>query len=531
MTAPATTLTSDITAPAKARRSNPFSNEALQGDLKNRTVRGGLITFLSQIARFVLKTGSTAVLARLLTPADFGLIAMVTVVTGFVELFKDAGLSMATVQRKEINHRQVSTLFWINVGLSIVVAGVVAGLAPVVAWWYGEPRLTLITLALAATLIFGGLCVQHRALLRRSMEYGRLARVEILSLTISLAVGIVAGWYGLGPWALVLMLAAGGAATFVLSFIESGWIPGRPGGLGEVREMLGFGGNLVGFSFVNYAGRNADNLIIGTSLGAGSLGLYSKAYGLLMLPLKQINAPLAAAMIPALSRLQDEHETFRRYYLRAITAIAYVTVPMTAMLACFSHEIVRLVLGPDWLEAADIFLVLAIAAVFQPVLSTVGWVCTAVGQTGRMLRWSFVNVPCIIAAFLTGVQYGTIGVATAYAIAVNLLIVPTFIYCLRGSPVAVGSVLRCLLGPSLIGAVALLIGASFRGGLSDIGDNTIASVVAAGAATFAAGAVAWLVRPIRRDLLASLATVKEAKKSKRKPVPSTTEASDESSNP
>ncbi len=158
-------------------QNNFFDTEYLKADLKGRSVRGGAVTMAAQGIKFFLQIGSTVVLARLLTPEDFGLIAMVTAVTGFVMMFKDMGLSMATVQRAEIDHAQISTLFWINVVLSLAFMLLTATLAPAIAWFYSEPRLTWITLALAGAFIFSGFTVQHQALLRRQMNFGRYQEI------------------------------------------------------------------------------------------------------------------------------------------------------------------------------------------------------------------------------------------------------------------------------------------------------------------------------------------------------------------
>jgi PST family polysaccharide transporter len=216
-----------------------------------------------QAANFVLKLGSTAVLARLLTPADFGLIAMVTAVTGFVEMFKEAGLSMATIQRAEINHRQISTLFWINLGLSILLMFVVVGLAPAVAWFYGEPQLLWITIALGAMFPLGGLTIQHVALLRRQMRFGTLVSIDVTSNAVGIAAAITAAAFGARYWALVIMMAASGAANAALVWITCPWVPGLPKRGAGVRPMLAFGGNLTGFAFINYWARSADNVLIG----------------------------------------------------------------------------------------------------------------------------------------------------------------------------------------------------------------------------------------------------------------------------
>src|SRR3990172_168793 len=186
-----------------AQTESIFSTDHLKVDLKGRSVRGGMVTLLAQVCKFVLSMGSTMVLARLLTPKDYGLIGMVSVVTGFVALFMDLGLSMATVQRAEINHDQVSNLFLVNVGISFFIMLLVVALAPAVAAFYGEPHLAGVTIALAVAFLFGGLTVQHQALLRRQMKFFSLAIVDIGSLVTSIVVGISLAWYGAKYWSLV----------------------------------------------------------------------------------------------------------------------------------------------------------------------------------------------------------------------------------------------------------------------------------------------------------------------------------------
>ncbi|MGD0900434.1 MAG: oligosaccharide flippase family protein, partial [Thermoguttaceae bacterium] len=158
-----------------------FSTAHLRDGLKGRSVRGGAASLVGQVAYFLMRLGSMAVLARILTPGDFGLVAMATAITGFVEMFKDAGLSLATVQRAEITHAQVSILFWINVALSAGLMLLVAAIAPAVAWFYGDSRLIAITLVVAGAFLFGGVGIQHAALLRRQMRFGTLATVQFLS--------------------------------------------------------------------------------------------------------------------------------------------------------------------------------------------------------------------------------------------------------------------------------------------------------------------------------------------------------------
>jgi len=406
----------------------------------------------AQGLKFFLQMGSTVVLARLLTHQDFGLIAMVTAVTGFVAMFKNMGLSMATVQRAEVNHGQISTLFWINVVLSLGVMLVIAALAPVIAWFYGEPRLTWITLVLAGAFIFGGLTVQHQALLRRQMRFGSLALIQIISMSVGILTAVIAAFYGAGYWSLVLMQLATAIASAIAVWVACGWRPGLPVRRSGVREMLAFGGNLTGFNFLNYFARNADNLLIGKFCGSGPLGLYSKAYGLLMLPLRQIKGPISAVAVPALSRLQDDPEQYRRYYYRAISTIAFITMPLVAVLAALSDEIIRIVLGSQWTDAAIIFKVLAFAAFFQPIWSALGWIFVSLGQTKRMMRWGLAMVPLIVLSFVIGLPWGGLGVATSYTVCyLSLILVPSFWYAYRYSPVNLTGLFRSIRCPLVLG--------------------------------------------------------------------------------
>ena len=416
-------------------QNNFFDTEYLKTDLKGRSVRGGAVTMAAQGASFFLQMGSTVVLARLLTPQDFGLIAMVTAVTGFVLMFKDMGLSMATVQKAEVNHAQISTLFWINVGLSLGVMLVIAALAPAIAWFYNEPRLTWITLALAGAFVFGGFTIQHQALLRRNMRFGSLALIQIISMSVGILTAIIAAWYGGGYWSLVLMQLATAITSAIAVWVVCGWRPGLPVRRSGVREMLVFGGHLTFFNIISYFSRNLDNILIGWRWGSGPLGLYSKAYGLLMLPLRQINAPLSAVAIPVLSRLQEEPERYRRFYCRLLNVIAFITMPLVLGMAAVSEQLVYILLGKQWLRAATIFKILAFVAVAQPLAQTRGWLLVSLGQTRRYIYWGLISGSAVVVSFIVGLPWGPVGVAFCYTVCGYMLLYPAYKFAFRYSPI------------------------------------------------------------------------------------------------
>jgi len=443
----APTETKKVTLPTEETKSIFFDTEYLKADLKGRSVRGGTVTMVAQGAKFFLHTGSIVILARLLTPQDFGLIAMVTAITNFVMVFKDMGLSMATIQRAEINHAQISTLFWINTAIGFALALLTIALAPAIAWFFGEPRLTKVTVTLAGAFIFGGLTIQHQALLKRHMRFVRLGVIEVVGLLVGVATAIVAAWCGAGYWSLVFMQLAMAGTIAVGVWAASGWHPGWPRRRAGTMSMLTFGRDITGFSIINYFARNSDKILVGRFCGSGILGLYGKAYNLLMLPISQIRGPLTSVAVPALSRIQDDPKRYKSYYTKLILLLSFISMPLIVFLAISSRSIIHLLLGEQWLGASSIFQILAITAFIQPVWSTVGLVLLSLGQSGRYLRFGIFNSLVVVTSFAVGIRWGVIGVASAYAVASYLILFPSLWYCFRRTPISIAAFLKAIVRP------------------------------------------------------------------------------------
>ncbi|HEX8707729.1 MAG TPA: lipopolysaccharide biosynthesis protein [Pyrinomonadaceae bacterium] len=439
-----------------------FRTEHLKATLKSRSARGSAVTVGAQGLKFVISMSSTVVLARLLTPQDYGLIGMVIVIIGFISMFKDMGLSLATVQRPEINHRQVSTLFWINFSISVALMLLTMAIAPLVSLFYHEPRLTWITIGLAATFILGGLTVQHQALLQRQMRFGALAAIDLLSLLAGIVTAIVSAWYGAGYWALVFAQFATALANAAGVWMMCDWRPGGPTRNSGVRPMLALGGNLTGFSMVNYFARNLDNVLIGRFWGPQQLGLYAKAYQLLLLPIEQINSPVTAVVVPTLSRLVDSPERYRQAYLRILEKLTMLTMPGVAFMIATSGWLVQLVLGPKWMGVSPIFTLLGIAGLLQPVGNTVGWLFTTQGRTKRMFKVGNILGLIAIVSILAGLPWGAVGVAASYAI-VDICIRTPFLFWFVGreGPVRTADFYRTIApsGCAALGVLAVLLAA------------------------------------------------------------------------
>ncbi len=408
----------------------------------------------SQGVRFILQMVSTMVLARLLTPADYGLIGMVSVVVNFAVMFKDAGLSTATVQKDKISHEQISTLFWINVFISVMLGLCVLVGSPLVAWFYGKPELTAVTAALSLSFILSGMSIQHAALLRRHMRFGSLAVVQIASQVITLTVTILLALCGWRYWALVGGSLTTALSTVALTLFFCPWVPGRMQKRSGVRDMLKFGGHLTGFNFINYFSRNADNILIGRFIGADALGLYAKAYQIFLMPISQIRGPLTQVATPVLSSLKDQPERYVKYYQRLLDVMASLTMPLTVYCTLESQFLIQLLLGSKWLGVVPVFRILAIAGVVQAIAGTRGLVLISQGFTKRYFYLGLFFAIVCISSFIVGLPYGIKGVALSYTIANYLLLIPSLFYCFSRTPVTVSLFFQTLLPPLVTSGVA-----------------------------------------------------------------------------
>lgn len=455
----------EASAAAAPSRRDPFAAPDVSQNLRKSSVRGASFMSLARISGLVLRLGSTAVLARLLTKDDFGIFGMTAVFSNFLAIFMDVGLSQATIQRAEINHRQISTLFWINVALAGVIAVIFAASAPLIAAFYKTPLLVSIVPILALSYIFGGLGLQHSALLTRNMRYVSLAGAEIVSSLAGVGVAIAMAYSGMGYWSLVGLALAPSIVKTIYLWMALRWIPSRPARGTGVRGMLRFGGDVLGFNVVNYFSRQAGSLLIGRYCGAAPLASYDRAYSLLLMPLGQINGPLGSVSVPALSRLQNEPERFGRYYLNAILLICALSIPVIMGLTLFADQVVLLWLGREWMETAVIFRLLALATLIGGISNPAGWLLIALGQTKRYRTMGLVNSAIIVAAFIMGVFLGpkepgmdgsVKGVAIAYSAAMLLNFIPYWAWSLKGTPVRLAQVLRTMMVPAVSCAPASL---------------------------------------------------------------------------
>lgn len=434
-------------------------------DLKARTIRGGAATMLGQALKLVLTVASTAVLARLLPPEDFGLMGMVSVVIGFLMAVGDMGISMVIVQRAGLLRAQVDKLFWFGLTLQLVLAGVTAAAAPAIGALFGEPAVVVMTIVMAGGFVIAGLGMTHMALMRRQMRFVTVTCIEIGALVGGIALGIVAAAAGYGAWSLVVLYLGHRGLETLGAWLASSWRPRLPRREVTIGPLLRFGGYHSGFAFVNYFARNSDNLLIGWFWGAGPLGLYSKAYSLLMMPIVQLNVPISGVTLPALSRLQNEPERFRRAYLRAVELLATLGLPLVTFTIVAAEDIVLVLLGEQWTAVIAIFRILGLVGLAQLITNTAGMLFVATGRTDRMFRLGVWTTIATLATFALALPHGIERLTLCYAAYTWASAVPILWMATRGTSITVNDIFRCIARPAacamalacgLLGVAALL---------------------------------------------------------------------------
>ncbi len=413
-------------------------------------------------------------MARLLGPEPFGLIGMVTVILNFIEIFKDLGLSAATIQKENITQNQVSNLFWVNILVATIISVALLVSSPVFAWFYNEPRLYNIVISLSFTFILSGLAVQHLALLKRRMEFGKVAVIEIASMTCGLAAGIISTYYNSGYWALVIWKIVQTLTATFCTLILCTWRPSLPHREKGTRTMLSFGGNIAGFNLANYASRNLDNILIGKFWGAQQLGLYATAYKLLLLPIQQINAPISSVALPALSKLQNEPEQFSRYYFKSIAILTFVSMPIVGFTASSIDLIIRITLGNEWLEAVPIFQLLLPAAYIGTFNVAAGWVFVCLGKVKEQMKLGILSSGLTAILFAISVHWGATAVAAVYGLSRPLFMFVTLAYAYQGTNLSLQTLFKSIQGSflaSLLTAAIVFISREII--LSDLNDFSL----------------------------------------------------------
>ena len=474
----------------------------MSGSLARVALRGGAFTALAQVGKIGVTMGSVVVLARLLGPTDFGLVAAIAPIVAFMGLFQNLGLQQAIVQRKEIDRALLNQAFWVSGAVGLLATAIVVALAPTAAAFYGDARIAGLMRLVSVSLLLGSLCTVPMALLARRLRFAVLALYEFLVALTAFVAAAAGALAGLGPYALVTstIVAAGLGLALVW-----GMAPFRPGAPPRRVDgaLMKFGANLTGFNLVNFFARNADNVLIGRYVGLAALGLYDRAYKLMLFPVQNINYPLTRMMVPLLSRIQDDKARLRAVFCQVNWALALAIMPGIATLAMCAEETIGVLFGPEWAGVAPIFAWLAVASFMQPVTNNNGWIFISQGRTDVMFRLGVCTSLVTVTAFAIGLPWGAEGVAASYAVSAYVLRLPLLLVVLdRVGPVRgmdLGAMVLVPGAAALASALALPFLVDLAGSRSDL-----VTLIVAGVLNYALALAAVLLVPSARRTLVAL---------------------------
>lgn len=427
--------------------------------LRARTITGVGWTSGAKSAQHVVQFGLSIVLMRSLGPDAFGLIAMIMVFEGFVAIFGELGFSSALVQRQDLREEHRSTTFWLNLGLAGVLAALTYLAAPLLAAFYSEPRLAPLTTWMSLSFLLSAPGFVPRALLQKALRFDVLAKADVAALVVSGAAALAVAGAGGGAWSLVTQQLVSAAATSAVLLWLGGWHPRRRWSQQALRELLGYGAGLTGFKLINYWARSADKLLIGKLLGSEALGLYSRAYSLMMLPLTHIVSVLTPVMLPALSSMQGDRPRVRWAFLRVINLLTFVTFPMTLGLVVVAEPFVLGLLGANWKGVIPLTQILAFVGLTQTLCNPTGWIYTSQGRTDWMFWWAVGAGGFLVLAISIGVMLGGVEtVAVVYLIGHLIITIPCLALPGRLIGMSVGDVWRAVRGNLLCAtSMALLV--------------------------------------------------------------------------
>lgn len=414
-------------------------------------VRGGVILTASRMGMFLAATGSAMVLARLLTPAQFGIFAMGGILFELLAKLRNLGLTEAIIQRNQLDEPTICAVFWAicKINLFMLAASIVA--APLMAMLFDQPVLTSIIIAVAVISFIRSLSGVHEGLLRRQVRFKALVIIDAISVLTSIAVAIAAAYHGMGVWSLVFMEITRELLSAVLMVALSGWIPKR--GLAtetakaETRAMTRYGLSLSGANLVSYIGNSIDQVLIGVISGARTLGLYDKAATWSMMPFQQIYLPTMKVAMSKFSRLQGQAEAYRKSVQRTVMTLYCVVTPVMALLFIEARAVILVLLGDNWVEVIPLFRILLIGVLLGGMVQLTKWIFKSEGRTGDYLRWTFVVSPCTVVAVCIGAFWGATGIALAYVAVSLLLFFPTVWFCTRKSALNMGDILLPMWAP------------------------------------------------------------------------------------
>jgi polysaccharide transporter, PST family len=429
-----------------------FDENKPHAGLGRQSLHSGIAFVAARGLNILVQVGSTILLARLLNPHDYGLVAMVFALIGFAPMLIDLGTTDATVQRERITHADASALFWLKVTIGGSLALLLAGGGSLIASFYGEPALTGIAIASSLTLIAAALSSQHFALMRRAMQFRHIAIIDISSNVISSIIAIAMAFTDWGYWALVAKPILTTCLSAIAVWLICPWSPGRPRFTAGSMEIVRFGMSVTGFTMTDYWARSADRISLGYFYGAGPLGFFQNAF-LLYDNALSFFTQLHDVAVASLSKLRNDVDAFKRSWAAALSTLTFFSAAAFSVLAVTAQDFVVMLLGQKWAPAAPLVCIFALKGIAHVAERSLGWLHVAAGRPDRWMRWGIFSAICQLIAVFAGIPFGLVGVAAAHAIVTFCLFIPALAYA--GQPVGIGAkdVIGAV-GPQILAALS-----------------------------------------------------------------------------
>lgn len=434
-----------------------FEDHKDSADLGRKAMRGGVISVAMQYGNGVLQLVAAIVLARILAPEDFGLVAIITVLTSFAPLLIDFGLLDATTQRPSITQSQVSSLFWVSSAIGVALTVVLAASSPLIAWTFAEPRLESIAQATAITCLLLGVSNQHLALLRRTMQFAMVAKIQFISTLAGIVIAIFMALCGFGYWALVARVIVSALGIAIGSWLACPWRPGSPVFDAQVKSMIRFGLNVAGYSVTYTIAKSADRVAIGLLYPPSVVGYFQNATTLYENSIFTVLMQMHTIGSATLSKLQSNPVALRQKYEAALSALAFFIMPLSAILSVTGEDLTVILLGEKWRPAGLLLSIIALRGIFQVIEGSQGWLHLSIGRADRWRNWGILAAILQILAVLAGLPFGVEGVAVSVVILSAVLAVPAIMYAGRPIDIDAALVIRAT-RHQLIGALVALAG-------------------------------------------------------------------------
>lgn len=454
------TITDPAQSEAKSadERDRFFDVSGLKGQVGKLSGKGGAFTLLSSLIKVILLLGTTAILARLIPPSEFGVVALAMPVLVIGSNLSQFGLAQAIVQKQDVTHALASSLFWLNAALGLGVGLCMALLGWPAMGYFDEPRVGLVFPALALSVLLGALSAQYLAIYWRQMRIRELEILNLLAIVVATGSAIIAALLGASYWAIVVQQVVLPLATLTILALRMGWLPSRPRLLPweKIRQSVKFGGHLAVFNLLYQCAEGLGTILSGRVFTQLEAGLYFRSWNLASMPGAMLLIPLGGGFIPALSRVQDSRAEFEALFARILSRITLIIVPIGVAVCIAAPEIILLMLGPDWIAAAPVFAILGLRILLGPFSNAFRWALLSHGKSWLMSRAAVFHLLLVIGALSFGLQFGLTGLALGYVCAEAFTVFGVFGVLAWRHTALSGQTILGLIGQTL-GFVALLV--------------------------------------------------------------------------